>query len=68
VTSRAATGLWVSAWIWVNADEVDGEGLPLPDAANDVVDPIEARLTENTDRLERLLENGAFDTEEDAPW
>ena len=27
VTSRAATGLWVSAWIWVNADEVDGEGL-----------------------------------------
>ena len=63
VTSRAATGLWVSAWIWVNADEVDGEGLalPLPDAKNDVVDPIEQRLTDNAHRPQRMLDDGAFD-------
>jgi hypothetical protein len=54
-TSRAERGLWVSGWIWVHADEVDGEGwhLPLPDAANDVV--------------EEACVSGAFDIEEDAP-
>ena len=35
--------------------------MPLPDAKNDVVDPIEQRLTDNAHRLQRMLDDGAFD-------
>ena len=57
VTSRDVTGLWVSCWLWINDDEVDGEGegLPLPDARNAAADPIEEMLKSNAERLECIL-------------
>ena len=60
---RRLRALGVGMDLGANADEVDGAGLglPLPMWKNDVVDPIEQRLTDNAHRLQRMLDNGAFD-------
>lgn len=38
ITSRADTGLWVSAWVWINHTELSRDGLPLIDADNDDIE------------------------------
>lgn len=57
VTSRDTKGLWVSAWIWLDNGDIDGEGpgLPLADAKNQAADPIEEMLRSNAERLECIL-------------